>query len=107
MAARISPQSRGHSPQRSRSRSFPLAGGELSGRVPDAFRHSSPPPGSRWFLVETMNDARSGDAPDAAQLPGTMVQQGVDEGVFFVARCRMQPPAPVSCSTPRQRFVLI
>ena len=58
------------------------------------------------FLVEAMDDARSGDAPDAAQLPGTMVQQGVDEGVFFVARCRMHHQ-PRWLIQHQQGFVLI
>ena len=52
-----------------------------------------------------MDDAGAGDAADAAQLPGAMVEQGVDQRVFFVARRRMHHQ-PRRLVQHQQRFVL-
>ena len=46
------------------------------------------------FLVETMHDARSRHATDAAEFPGAMVEQGVDQRVFLVSGGGILPPNP-------------
>ena len=83
-----------------------LAGGELGGKRQVRFvilRHDQAAAG---FLVQAMDDAGAGDAADAAQLARAMVEQGVDQRVFFVAGCRMHHQ-PRRLVQHQQRFVLI
>jgi len=57
-------------------------------------------------FVKTMNDAGPRDPADAAELPAAMVQQGVDQCVFAVARRRMHDHARRLVEH-QQMFVLV
>ena len=56
------------------------------------------------FFVQAMHDARAGHAADAAQLAFAMVQQGIDEGMLFVADGRMHDQAGLLVQD-HERFV--
>ena len=62
-----------------------LPGGELGGKREVRLVILGHHQAAAGFLVEPVDDARTRNAADAAQLPRAMVKQGIDQRVFFVA----------------------
>ena len=72
---------------------FHVAPGELS-RKPDVrFVILGYDEAATGFFIESVNDAGTRHAADAAELAFAMMEQGVDERVFFITRCRMHDDA--------------
>jgi hypothetical protein len=68
---------------------FDLAGGELGGEAEVGGVVFGDDQAAAGILVEAMDDAGSGDAADAAEMTGAMMEEGVDESVGGVAGGRV------------------
>src|SRR5437763_1461305 len=72
---------------------FDFPAGELSGERDVGVIVLGDDQATAGLFVEPMDDTWPGDPPDAAEFPGTMVEQRIDERMLFMAGRRMHDQA--------------